>query len=80
MTKQVRRCMVCYITAFVSSALVLRVRAHVQAQMFEEKCKELRDELKEAREEMDRLNALLADMVPRAELSAARKVRVSSSL
>ncbi len=43
--------------------------------MFEDKCKELRNELKEARDEVERLNTLLADMVPRAELLAARKVR-----
>ncbi len=34
----------------------------------------MRDELKAAREEIDRLEALLLDMVPRAELMEARKV------
>jgi hypothetical protein len=47
---------------------------HMQAKMFEDKCKELRDELNEARDEIERLNGMLADMVPRAELNAARKV------
>ena len=47
---------------------------YVQAKMFEDKCKELRDELNEARDEIERLNGMLADMVPRAELNAARKV------
>jgi hypothetical protein len=42
--------------------------------MFEDKCKELREELKASREEIDRLQRLLADMVSRAELNAARKV------
>ena len=42
--------------------------------MFEDRCKELRDELKKAREEVDRLHALLAEMVPRTELNTARKV------
>ena len=42
--------------------------------MFEDKCKELRDEVKEARDEIDRLNSVLADMAPRAEINAAKKV------
>jgi hypothetical protein len=40
------------------------------------KCKELRDELKAARDEIDRLQALMVDMVPRADLNAALKVCV----
>jgi hypothetical protein len=40
----------------------------------ENKNKELRDELKAARDEIDRLEALMMDLVPRAELNAARKV------
>ena len=44
--------------------------------MYEDKVKELRDELQTARDEVDRLNALLADMAPRSELNAARKVCV----
>ncbi len=36
--------------------------------------KELRDELQSSRDEIDRLNALLADMAPRSELEAARRV------
>ncbi len=48
----------------------------MQAKMFEDKCKELRDELKDARDEIDRLNAQIGDMVPRAELIAARKVSI----
>jgi hypothetical protein len=46
--------------------------------MYEDKVKELRDELQTARDEIDRLNALLADMAPRADLNAARKVCESS--
>ncbi len=42
--------------------------------MFEDKCKELRDELKTARDEKDRLDGLLAETVPRAELTSARQV------
>ncbi len=48
----------------------------MQAKMFEDKCKSLRDELKEAKDEIGRLNTQLADMVPRAELNAARKVHL----
>jgi hypothetical protein len=48
--------------------------------MFEDKCKDLRSELKEVRDEVESLNAQLADMVPRAELLAARKVRGLSKI
>ncbi len=44
--------------------------------MFEETCKKLREELKTVREENDRLQGLLDDMVPRSELNAPRKVCV----
>ncbi len=42
--------------------------------MFEDKCKEVRDELKTARDEIDGLRELLADMTPREEVNAVRKV------
>jgi hypothetical protein len=45
-----------------------------QAQMLGEKCKEMREELKVSRNEIDRLNAIVSDMVSRAEINAARKV------
>ncbi len=48
---------------------------HMQALMFEGKCKELRDELKAARDEINRINALLADAVPRAQFNTAQLVR-----
>jgi hypothetical protein len=51
-----------------------------QAQIFEERCKELREELKESKNEIDRLNALITDMVSREELNAAKKVRSSCIL
>jgi hypothetical protein len=50
-----------------------------QAKMLEDKCKELRDEIKIARDELDRVNGLLTDTVPRAELNAARKVHSTCS-
>ncbi len=45
-----------------------------QIKELENKHKEARDEVKTARDEIDRLNAYMVDMVPRAELNAARKV------
>jgi hypothetical protein len=50
-----------------------------QAQMLADKCKELRDELKTARDELARLNGLLTETAPRAELNAARKVHGNKS-
>jgi hypothetical protein len=41
----------------------------------ENKSQELRDELKVARDNMDRHEAQMMDLVPRAELHATRKVR-----
>jgi hypothetical protein len=43
--------------------------------MFEDKCKELREELKEARDKIDSLEAMMVDLVPRAELNSSRKVK-----
>ncbi len=48
--------------------------------MFEDKCNELRDEFNKARDEIERLKNALEDMVPRAELNAARKVRTKPRL
>jgi hypothetical protein len=45
-----------------------------QVKGLENKCKEIRDELKAAREEIDRLQAQMLDMVPRADFNNARKV------
>jgi hypothetical protein len=47
-----------------------------QVKELETKCKEARDELKAAREQIDRLQAQIADMVPRADVAHTRKVYV----
>lgn len=48
--------------------------------MFAEKCKELREELKAARDVIDSLNHQLADMATRAEVNTARKVNIYKKL
>ena len=54
----------------------VHVHIHIQAKAYEDKCKELREELTSARDEVNTLSLSLADSVPRAELAAAVKVRM----
>ncbi len=49
---------------------------HTQIKTLESKCKELRDELKDTKDRLDLLEGTLVDLVPRADLNAARKVCV----
>lgn len=44
-----------------------------QAFLWEEKVKEMRDELKQLKDDKDSLNAMLADMAPKNELTVSRK-------
>lgn len=44
-----------------------------QAKHWEDKTREMREEMKQLRDELERLNTLLSDMAPRAELSISRK-------
>ena len=68
-----------HIQMYVDTHTHIRRRADLlcdgtQVKSLEAKVKELRDELKEARDRVDLLETNLVDLVPRAELNAARKV------